>query len=414
MPSLTADQDSPLQQYRLNYAPSKKAWVIKLRDPSTGKWRNKVVPNSVQDRGQAQAWSDDWVARYLQTGEEPATGPTPKRRSPLEVVTMASVIDRWVAYRKLLPKARDREVNASACALRRWVEEFFPRLWRCDLERGLDVPLCSAWVDEMRTKSGLAPYSVRNVVQCFRQLVTDCRGQGWVRRPDNPMLDPYVKARLRNWMQPLAGRGVIVALDEQHVRAVASYDGPLVPPARRALNLLALSTGMRAAEIAGLAWEHLDLQEGLVRVVRQWKPDGFRPPKKDSKRVIPLHPRAIEAMKAWNTVGWAKAFSRAPGGQDAVFPTPSGEYGHVTGARTFRDDLVAAGVPSSMATDEGQAVAFTFHAARRTFMTCLSNAGIDMERIRYLAGHSQQGVTSAHYIKRNLPRLREAINALPF
>ena len=131
---------------------------------------------------------------------------------------------------------------------------------------------------------------------------------------------------------PRAGKDVIVALKPEQLKVVAHAPGP-----RRVLNLTALATGMREAELAGLAWEHVDLGEGLVRVVRQLKKGkevAFKPPKKGSKRVVPLHDVARQALRELFA-------SCSPSPTDPVFPVASAKgtcsFGHQTSAGRFRE-----------------------------------------------------------------------------
>jgi integrase len=98
----------------------------------------------------------------------------------------------------------------------------------------------------------------------------------------------------------LAGKDVIVALTDKQAKKLVAHKGDGIPEVRRVPNLFALCTGLRVREIAGLSWGHIDTRDKLVRVVRQLKTSGetptFKPPKRDSKRTIPLHPSLVTAL----------------------------------------------------------------------------------------------------------------------
>jgi integrase len=76
---------------------------------------------------------------------------------------------------------------------------------------------------------------------------------GWIDLQENPFADPYVRGKLKG-IAPKAGKDVIVALPKADALKLLSYDKGLIPSSRKVLNLLALVTGLRLAEVAGLSW----------------------------------------------------------------------------------------------------------------------------------------------------------------
>jgi integrase len=109
-------------------------------------------------------------------------------------------------------------------------------------------------------------------------LVVDSRGYCWIDVGENVFADPFLR-RVMRVAVPVAGKDVIVALRPEQLRILAQAPGP-----RRVLNLVALATGLRESELAGLAWEHVDLEQGIIRVVRQLKKGrkavDFKPPRR--------------------------------------------------------------------------------------------------------------------------------------
>jgi integrase len=72
-------------------------------------------------------------------------------------------------------------------------------------------------------------------------------------------------------------------------------------PQAAAFFALALDGGMRKSELCGLAWEHVDLEVGHVRVVRQLLKTGahptFGPTKSGQMRTIVLSAETVELLK---------------------------------------------------------------------------------------------------------------------
>jgi integrase len=167
---------------------------------------------------------------------------------------------------------------------------------------------------------------------------------------------------------------------------------------------------MRLAEVAAVSWGDIK-DDNTLTVFRQLDRGGFKPafksPKLGSRRVIPLHPLAVRVLVWW------KKQCRNTAPNDPVFPGKFGFYGFATSAKTFREDLVAAGVGAGFDPGDGQRVRYTFHALRRTFASLLEESGVPREQICGLMGHGAKGVTDRNYIRKSLKRYQEAIGALP-
>src|SRR5262249_36494233 len=94
----------------------------------------------------------------------------------------------------------------------------------------------------------------------------------------------------------------------------------IVPVCWRPLIVTAIFTGMRASELRGLAWRHVDFEAGVIRV-RQ-RADRFNrlgPPKsKAGRRDIPMSPMVANTLKEWKLACPKTAL-------DLVFPSQRGD-----------------------------------------------------------------------------------------
>jgi integrase len=368
--------------------------IGRWKNPATGRWENKRVP---KDEDDPESWFLAWIHERLAEGA--ATGQTAKKRS----TTIRLLVPRWQKHKLSLAGADPRKIKPTCSCILRYAGPL--------LDVPLDemtVPKVAAWVDGLQ-RSGRAPFTVRNIIQAHRSLVIDARGMGWVDLKENPFADPYVRGKLKG-IAPKAGKDVIVALPLDEALKLIAYDKTLIPDGRKVLNLLAMVTGMRLAEVAAVSWRDIK-DDNTLTVFRQLDRGGFKPafksPKLGSRRVIPLHPLAVRAL------AWWKKHSRNVAPDDPIFPGKFGFYGFATSAKTFREDLVAAGVGAGFDPGDGQRVRYTFHALRRTFASLLEESGVPREQICGLMGHGAKGVTDRNYIRKSLKRYQDAIAALP-
>lgn len=142
----------------------------------------------------------------------------------------------------------------------------------------------------------------------------------------------------------------------------------------------ALLTGMRKEEILTLEWGNVDLDRREIRVVRT---------KNHKTRYIPINAALHEILGPFR--GAASA---------AVFPNPR------TGL-PYRDISHA----FQRACDAASVSGVTFHTLRHTFASRLVQAGVPLNTVRELLGHSSIKVTMryAHLAPNNL---REAVSLL--
>lgn len=173
---------------------------------------------------------------------------------------------------------------------------------------------------------------------------------------------------------------VLVALPD-------STNGPLIA--------VAVLTGLRRGELLGLKWENVDLERGEISIVRslqrvRWQGLVAVPPKTDtSRRLVPLPPQAVEALREqrrrqllarlkagplWNEGGWV--FTTALG--NPIQPSDV--------SRRFPRLLEKAGLPR-----------IRFHDLRHTTATLLLSERVHPKIVAALLGHSTVQLTLDTY-----------------
>jgi integrase len=158
------------------------------------------------------------------------------------------------------------------------------------------------------------------------------------------------------------------------------------------LWVLAGTTGLRSAELLGLAWGDVDLDGAALRVRHtlhrlggQWV---FRPTKTRATRAVPLPEYAVRALRAHRARQMSDAFRKGVSGvRGLVFTTDSGRPLHGPNlAKLLRRDLREAGLPI-----------VTLHAIRHSFASFLLSEGVDIKVVSTMLGHSRTGITMDLY-----------------
>lgn len=138
------------------------------------------------------------------------------------------------------------------------------------------------------------------------------------------------------------------------------------PDYLRPMVLLSLNTGIRRGELFGLAWNDIDLDQGNLTV---------RGPKAKSgkTRHIPLNDEARSVLELWQRdVGSSTTL---------VFPNKAGNQ--LNNVRRAWLGVL----------DQARIDGFRWHDLRHTFASRLAMAGVDLNTIRELLGHSDYKMT---------------------
>lgn len=172
-----------------------------------------------------------------------------------------------------------------------------------------------------------------------------------------------------------------------------------------ALYAVAIGTGMNSAEIFGLRWRDVDLENRVIHVRQQvveltnGKLEIDAPLKqKKRRRDIPLAPIAYDALQRHK----AASTGASKGFEGHVFTDGAGGPIRRTNFtnRFFHPLLLEAGVPR-----------FNLHQLRHTLATMLKASGVDDLTISMILGHANVAITTGIYIDTFMAAKRVAMDA---
>ncbi len=208
---------------------------------------------------------------------------------------------------------------------------------------------------EQEQDRGLAVRSVRNRTQAL---------YGFVRYlVENDVIDPDILTRRIKMKMPVS---LPLAIDPEDIRVLLSV---LDHTRDRALFLLLLRTGMRVGELLDLLVSDMHLPEKKILIYMGEK--NYR------GRVVYLSEDAVEAAEAWLAIRDSR--------EEMLFYScrrPVLCYAAVR--NRFKNYLEKAGLAGK---------GYTIHCLRHTFASEMLNAGLRLEVLQQLLGHSSLEVT---------------------
>ncbi len=198
------------------------------------------------------------------------------------------------------------------------------------------------------------------------------------------------------------GRGLTVAQAKSLLRRV---DGERL----QALYVLAVYLGLRRAELLGLRWADVDLDEERLEVTQTLqRVDGglqLLPPKsRKSRRTIPLPSPCVEALRQHRVRQDRERLSLGPAWTDSglVFTTTIGTPIEPDNLRRSWDKVRGAtGDPP-----------VRFHDLRHTCVSLLLDLGVPPHVVQEIVGHSAIDVTMTIYAHASLDEKRTAMRRL--
>lgn len=189
-------------------------------------------------------------------------------------------------------------------------------------------------------------------------------------------------------MLPLEHVDRFIATPEQ----VNSLVNALPEPVSSLVLILAL-TGCRWSEGRGLRWEDFDTVNGVFHI-RQNAARGLKT--KQSRRVIPLTPEAVERLQ------------RLPRASEWVFPSPRTGRPYDTIGKTLDRAVERAGIM-----DGDKLAKISPQVLRRSFATWQAGRRIPEHVLQRLLGHKPGSrVTGAYYVMAQDPELHDAMQGL--
>jgi len=218
---------------------------------------------------------------------------------------------------------------------------------------------------------GLAPRSLNRVRSNVRAFLNWCLHTGRLTSHD---LNKRTVPKRNEALDRRRRRRALTAYEESRLRDASLLSG------RWWTYQLVLWTGLRRGELAGLRWNDVDVDAGVLRIRAT-----IAKAKRDDE--LPLVHQALEALEHLRCL--------CPAGCELVVP-------RVPAKETLYGDLERAGIQGrtrtgSCATNAaGERV--DFHALRTTFATRLANAGIAPQVLKRLMRHANIATTDVHYV----------------
>lgn len=236
-------------------------WMLRYKDPETGKWRDKRIPRgvSVRTKREAENWAREWLVHHAEQ---------PKGKSARQ--TLADYVDHWLERREKNPKLRAAtrvnnrghlEIHVKPALGAIPLAELRPKEIR-DFVIGLRTKPVTPRGRRQHSNRTLAAHTIRNIIATLRDALDDAVGEEII--ASNPARAGLVSAEIPA-AETRAGENVIVHLSIADAERLLNC--AQVPEERRVRYLLALTSGMRDGEISGLTWG--DINNGIVSVSKQ-------------------------------------------------------------------------------------------------------------------------------------------------
>jgi integrase len=187
-------------------------------------------------------------------------------------------------------------------------------------------------------------------------------------------------------------RGPKVERKEQTVWTVgeaARFLDAVVGDRLAALWTVALHTGLRRGELAGLRWKDVDLRAGTLTVAQQRTTVGYQTlvtePKARSRRTLLLAPVVVKALDGHRRGQLEERLAAGPGWRDSgyVFVDELGVEYHPQRLRVMFE----------RACHQAEVPAIRLHDLRHTMATLALTAGIHPKVVQEMLGHSGISVT---------------------
>jgi integrase/recombinase XerC len=227
-------------------------------------------------------------------------------------------------------------------------------------------------------RGGQTATTVARKIAALKSFGKLARREGWLELDPSAALTAPKRARALVDVVP-------AQVIEQAIASEAALEEASSTPEHRSKHLrarlileLLWGSGLRLAELVGLDWNGIDLEQGTIRVLGKGR----------KERLVPLTDPCIRALRSWKESGST--------GNLAVFPGRTGRMGRSSVEREVARAL--------QATDRS---ADWPHALRHSFATHLLDGGADLVAVKELLGHGSLAATQV-YTHVSVERLKKA------
>jgi integrase len=173
-------------------------------------------------------------------------------------------------------------------------------------------------------------------------------------------------------------------------------------PQTSAFMLLALDSGARRNELAGIGWHHVDFDAGTVVIERQLDAAGkkptFGPTKTKGTRTVSLGPETITVLRSHKAAQAAlKMRNRATYGDFGLVFAKEAEDLYTPDAALGQPITTLAGRRFKTLAKTADVRAIKFHGLRHTCATLLLAAGVPVHVVAQRLGHANATMTLSVY-----------------
>lgn len=340
------------------------AWVVDYKDQD-GKWRRKQF----NTRKEAAAW-EPRVKVQVQDGIH-----TPDSTS----ITIKEAGTLWIERCTI-----DKLERATIEDYQRHLElHISPRIGAVKLSK-LTAPAVKAFRDTLAKTYSRA--MTKKVLTSLKALISEAQGRGLVAQ--NVAREVKVRNAKRHKRKLEIGDGIPTKAEIKGILDAAQ--GRWYP-----LLVTAVFTGLRASELRGLTWEHVDFDNKTVRVSQ--RADRFNtigsPKSGAGKRDVIMPPVVLNKLKEWKL-----ACPKSESG--LVFPNGAGNVEALSNIykRGFAPAQIAAGVcdDSGEVDKKGKPIMkarYGLHALRHFYASWLIEQGFPPKKVQAMVGHESITMT---------------------
>ena len=284
-----------------------------------------------------------------------------KRREAQEGITLGQAFDRFFDMRSTL-------TEGTVDIYRRTIS-----LYLKDWRRTPITALSRQMVLKRHQRIAMAHGEVtaNNVMRHLRSIY-NVNAAAHDEFPPNPV---NILTQARAWYPERRRRGTVAAHELPAWWAAVMEE----PDYSRDFLLIAVFTGMRRAEIAGLRWEYIDLTERALHIPKTKNGDPLD---------LPLSGFLVKLLQDRQSRASASPW---------VFPSTS-RKGHIVETKKFTARV-----------SERTGIKFTLHDLRRTFITVAESLDIPHYALKRLLNHRGGGDVTGGYIIIDVERLRDPV-----